>query len=210
VLVGIIEFRQIEDLIRVAASAEPVEPDLNTIRNQDPAGARRVDRMVPGLLDGAADAPGGYGAEVLGCRAFDLERDNDFLAYLPNPKAAEGDIDCATPDRPISRERVWIAGTERRVAQQPLQHRFEEQSPDRGLLLLFEFWASDHLGVVTRHRHLAIARGEPNQTAGPLDHLVVEKRYALPARKRAPARITGAGVEISACCRKKIHGDSAL
>ena len=58
-LFRLVEPLEVEDFIGVAPAPEPVEPDLKAVRNQNPTRARRVDGIVPGLLDGAA-APTGH------------------------------------------------------------------------------------------------------------------------------------------------------
>ncbi len=156
VLNGIVQACEIEHLVRVAPSAEAIKPDFDAVRNENPAGAWSVYGVVPRLLHWAAATTGRDGVKVFRCGTLQLKGCNDLFGPSRCPEAAERDIDRASANRALECKRIGVFRIECCVAQDFVQHGFEEEVADGRFLLLPEPCASRLPCIVARRRKLLV------------------------------------------------------
>src|ERR1700730_1098918 len=138
--------------------AKCIEPDLRAIGDEHPFGARRVDGIFPGLLDGAFVSPWHDGVEVVGSRPLQFERrENSPFAAEEWPKRG---IDGAYAQGFFGCNREGFARTEGRVAKERDEHRLNEFTPDGGFLGCAKGRMADLFGPILRGLALPFGRVE--------------------------------------------------
>src|ERR1700730_1383840 len=121
--------------------AEGVKPNFRAVRYEHPFGARRVDGIFPGLLDGAFVAPRHYGVEVVRARPFQFEgRENGPFAARERPKSG---IHGACAESFFRSNRECFSRAVWRVAKHRDENRLDELAPDGCFLGFAKIWMAN-------------------------------------------------------------------
>ena len=167
------------------AFAEPVEPELDVVRDQHPFHPARVRGVFPRLLHRALVPPRHDRVEVARAGPLQLERRHDLRGGPAEP--AEGEIDAPPQDRLLRRDGVVRSLRRPAIAEHALDDLRRELPVQRGLLETMDAPRGDQLGPrLQRGEMIGGERGGPDM---PFERLLVEQVHgttATPCPQRGP------------------------
>ena len=164
----IIEPFEVEAFICLAPAPIAVEFDFTAVRHQHPFGAWRVVSVFPGLLHWRLGASGHDPVEVLGVRAFQLERRDDrhLASDLEIPERGVNRPRCK---RLLVGKRVGLVRINARIAED-LDEDLVDKDGAKGLLLSGGEAAHSTSIVASQFCHRVVRR------SGPTDRLFDDLR----------------------------------